>query len=128
MELTQASQNLLTKIVTVANDCGSTCPWHEWLGEPLTQQEKGNLTDLVKKGFIKVGEDSGQIYYDISDEAFELIENLSNDEAAANTEIECPDCKTKTVVGHLEWTALNCPNCETFHDLAAWLNNAEEAK
>ena len=127
MELTQASQNLLAKIVKVANACGSTCPWHEWLDEPLTQKEKGNLTDLVKKGFIKVGEDSGQIYYDISDEAFELIENMSNDKAA-NTEIECPGCKTKTVVGHLEWTALSCPTCETFYDLADWLINAEEAK
>ncbi len=81
MQLTQGTQNLLTKIVTMANLYGSTCPWHEWLDEPLTQKEKGNLTDLVKKGFIKVGEDSGQIYYDISDEAFELIENMSNDEA-----------------------------------------------
>ena len=128
MELTQASQNLLTKIVTIANRYGSTCPWHEWLDEPLTQKEKGNLTDLVKKGFIKVGEDSGQIYYDISDEAFELIENLSNDEAAANTEIECPGCNEKTVVGHLEWTALGCPSCNGIYLFRSWLKNKKEAK
>jgi hypothetical protein len=75
MEITEASRNLLIKIVTIANDNGSTCPWHEWLGEPFTQQEKGNLSDLVKKGFIEVKEDDGQVYYDISDEAFALVEN-----------------------------------------------------
>jgi hypothetical protein len=79
MQMTQASTNLLKKIVKVGNDCGSDCPWHEWLGEPLTQQEKGNLSDLVKKGFIKVGECDGQVYYDISPEAFELVENITKE-------------------------------------------------
>ena len=41
-----------------------------------------------------------------------------------NTQIECPGCKTKTVVGHLKWSALSCPNCKTFYDLAPWLINA----
>jgi ribosomal protein S27E len=45
-----------------------------------------------------------------------------------NTEIECPGCKAITVVGHLEWTALSCPNCETFYDLAPWLIKSRAAK
>lgn len=45
-----------------------------------------------------------------------------------NTEIQCPGCKTKSLVWHLNWTALSCPYCEEFFDLADWLNNAEEAK
>lgn len=45
-----------------------------------------------------------------------------------NTEIECPGCKTKTVVGHLEWTALTCPNCNGIYYLRSWLKNSKEAK
>ena len=79
MEITKASKNLLVRIVTIANDYGSDCPWHEWLGQPFTQQEKGNLSDLVKKGFIKVGEMDNMVYYDISQEAFDLVENITTE-------------------------------------------------
>jgi DNA-binding PadR family transcriptional regulator len=79
MEITEASKNLLVKIVNIGNQFSSDCPWHEWMDEPFTQQEKGNLSDLVKKGFIKVGQDDGQVYYEISPEAFDLVENITTE-------------------------------------------------
>ena len=50
------------------------------------------------------------------------------DKPDMNTEIECPGCKAKTVVGHLEWTALTCPNCNGIYYLRSWLKNSREAK
>jgi hypothetical protein len=36
-------------------------------------------------------------------------------------QIKCPGCGTWEIVGHLNWSALSCPTCKTFYDLAPWL-------
>lgn len=83
MEITEGSKNLLVKIVTIGNQYGSDCPWHEWIVAELkssfTQQQKGNLSDLIKKGFITVGECDDKVYYEISAEAYDLVENIATE-------------------------------------------------
>jgi len=45
-----------------------------------------------------------------------------------NKEIKCPGCGTWETVGHLKWSALSCPTCKTFYDLAPWLLSTKMAE
>ena len=68
MKLTTASQKLLQRIIAASNCDGSDGVWHYWLDKPLTKKDRGNLSDLVKKGLIIAEEYCGDAFYTVTPE------------------------------------------------------------
>jgi len=66
MELTKASQELLQRIIAASNTDGSDGVWADWLEKPLTKKDRGNLSDLVKKGLITAQDYMGAAYYTVT--------------------------------------------------------------
>jgi hypothetical protein len=66
MELTKASSELLERIIAASNCDGSDGVWAYWLDKPLTKKDRGNLSDLVKKGLIIAEEYCGDAFYTVT--------------------------------------------------------------
>ena len=66
MKLTKASQELLQRIIAASNCEGSDGVWAYWLEKPLTKKDRGNLSDLVKKGLIIADDYYGSAFYTVT--------------------------------------------------------------
>lgn len=66
MKLTKASRELLTRIIAASNCDGSDGVWHYWLDKPLTKKDRGNLSDLIKKGLIIAEDYRGDAFYTVT--------------------------------------------------------------
>jgi hypothetical protein len=66
MKLTKASRELLKRIVTASGSDGSDGVWSYWLAKPLTKKDRGNLSDLVKKGLIIAKDFCGDDFYTVT--------------------------------------------------------------
>jgi len=66
MKLTKASRELLKRIVAASGSDGSDGVWSYWLDKPLTKKDRGNLSDLVKKGLIIAKDFRGDVFYTVT--------------------------------------------------------------
>ena len=75
IELTPASKNLLQTIADAAEMSNDGLgAWASWF-RPITKDERGNVSDLIKKGLLTVGEADidGEIWYQLTEEAKKLV-------------------------------------------------------
>ena len=79
VEITEASKEVFRLYAEDAGNWCGGCPWVSDGNIEPTKEQRGNLSDLVKKGLIKIQDSDGQKFLEFTESGVEFANTLGID-------------------------------------------------